>query len=83
MILIIKILYEILIEAPNEFGNKNDYTWSKCLLSQLEIAIANGDHQRAAILAKELAFKKVNCSLTGKFASGQCEIMSSCDSPIV
>lgn len=78
-------MFEILIDVTNEFGHKNDYNqWSRCLLLQLENAIANGDHQRAAVLAKELAFKKVNCSLTEKFAPGQCEdIISGCDSPIV
>ncbi|OTF74752.1 hypothetical protein BLA29_004070 [Euroglyphus maynei] len=46
-------------DVTNEFGHKNDYNqWSRCLLLQLENAIANGDHQRAAVLAKELAFKK-------------------------
>ena len=42
---------------------------NKCLMSELELAIASGNHQRAAILAKELAIKRANCSLTEKFTN--------------
>lgn len=35
------------------------------------MAIACGNHQRAAILAKELAIKRAHCSLTNKqYSSG-------------
>lgn len=38
----------------------------KCLMAELQVAIANGNHHRASIIAKELAIKKANCSLLGK-----------------
>ena len=44
---------------------------NKCLMNELEAAIANGNHQQAAILAKELAIKRVSCSLSGKMPNGK------------
>lgn len=35
-------------------------------MAELQVAIANGNHHRASIIAKELAIKKANCSLLGK-----------------
>lgn len=43
----------------------------KCLMSELQTAIANGNHHRASIIAKELAIKKANCSLLAKIANDQ------------
>lgn len=49
----------------------HEETQNKCLMTELEMAIACGNHQRAAILAKELAIKRAHCSLTNKqFAGG-------------
>ena len=49
---------------PLKLGSEEFQT--KCLMSELENAIANGNHNRAAILAKELAIKRANCSLSSK-----------------
>lgn len=62
--------------------------WSKetqirCLMAELEIAIANGDHQRAAIIAKELAIKRASCSLSGQFGGGSKDSSVNFNSPIV
>ncbi|XP_046676414.1 uncharacterized protein LOC124364747 isoform X3 [Homalodisca vitripennis] len=45
-------------------GNKMDTLAVNRLLRQLEAAIAGGQHQRAATLAKQLARHKVNCCVT-------------------
>lgn len=50
-------------------------------MSELEMAIACGNHQRAAILAKELAIKRANCSLSGKLGTAKEKTIRS--SPIV
>lgn len=51
--------------------SNNEETQNKCLMTELEMAIACGNHQRAAILAKELAIKRAHCSLTNKqYCSG-------------
>lgn len=33
------------------------------IMEQLEVAIAHGQHRRAAVLARELAMRKVTCTL--------------------
>lgn len=47
---------------------KNTQTWMddsqiKLLMAELEMVISQGNHQKAASLAKELAIKRANCSL--------------------
>lgn len=60
---------------PKEVDTEN-------LMSELELAIANGDHQRAAVLAKELAIKRAHCSLVGKLVYNNKDNISF-NSPIV
>lgn len=43
----------------------------KCLMSELELAIATGNHHRASVLAKELAIKRANCTLSGKVSTAK------------
>lgn len=41
------------------------------LLRKLEAAIASGNHQQAAVLARELAQLKIHCSVVRQRSSGE------------
>lgn len=51
------------LNEPNSHSIWPEQAHVNRIMEQLEVAIAYGQHRRAAVLARELAIRKVTCTL--------------------